>query len=120
MGTYNGRRSKFNFTQFLAILITVMFVITVGLTFNLLTNDHCKCQKQDVPLEYITVAINKAAPYVSPYKLAVLVPFRDRFEELLIFAPYIHNFLNAQRINHHIFILNQVDDYRFNRASLIN
>lgn len=37
MGTYNGRRSKFNFTQFLGIVITVMFIITVVLTFNLLT-----------------------------------------------------------------------------------
>jgi xylosylprotein 4-beta-galactosyltransferase len=36
------------------------------------------------------------------------------------FAPYIHDFLNDQKINHDIFILNQVDSYRFNRASLIN
>ncbi|KAF2905097.1 hypothetical protein ILUMI_01081 [Ignelater luminosus] len=120
MGTYNGRRSKFNFTQFLAIVITVMFIITVVLTFNLLTSDHCKCQSQDVSMEQIRYIPNKLAPYASPYKLAVLVPFRDRFEELLIFAPYIHNFLNAQHINHNIFILNQVDRYRFNRASLIN
>lgn len=48
------------------------------------------------------------------------MPFRDRFEELLEFAPYMHNFLGKQRINHDIFILNQVDSYRFNRASLIN
>lgn len=54
------------------------------------------------------------------HRLAVLVPFRDRFEELLIFAPYIHKFLSDQNVNHDIFILNQVDRYRFNRASLIN
>lgn len=34
--------------------------------------------------------------------------------------PHIHIFLNEQEINHDIFILNQVDRYRFNRASLIN
>jgi len=32
----------------------------------------------------------------------------------------MHSFLSAQKINHEIFIINQVDDYRFNRASLIN
>lgn len=32
----------------------------------------------------------------------------------------MNKFLKEQKINHHIFILNQVDSYRFNRASLIN
>ncbi|XP_065371766.1 beta-1,4-galactosyltransferase 7 [Calliphora vicina] len=54
------------------------------------------------------------------HKLAILVPFRDRFEELLQFVPHMTRFLNKQGVNHHIFILNQVDRYRFNRASLIN
>lgn len=53
-------------------------------------------------------------------KLAVLVPFRDRFDELLRFAPHIHAFLEQQHIPHHIFVLNQIDRHRFNRASLIN
>jgi xylosylprotein 4-beta-galactosyltransferase len=48
------------------------------------------------------------------------VPFRDRFDELLQFAPHLSNFLLQQNIPHHIFILNQADRYRFNRASLIN
>lgn len=53
-------------------------------------------------------------------KLAVLVPFRDRFDELLKFAPHLTDFLKRQEIPHHIFILNQADRFRFNRASLIN
>lgn len=56
----------------------------------------------------------------TKHKLAVLVPFRNRFEELLVFAPYIDKFLNDQGVDHQIFVLNQVDQYRFNRASLIN
>ncbi|KAL1137946.1 hypothetical protein AAG570_009641 [Ranatra chinensis] len=52
--------------------------------------------------------------------LGVVVPFRDRFEELLEFAPHLHEFLRAQNIDHRIFVINQVDQYRFNRASLIN
>ena len=54
------------------------------------------------------------------HQLAVLVPFRDRYEELLQFAPHIHKFLNRQRIRHQIWVINQQDEYRFNRASLLN
>lgn len=53
-------------------------------------------------------------------KLAVIVPFRDCYEELLVFAPHMQKFLNEQNIPHHIFIINQVDIFRFNRGSLIN
>lgn len=53
-------------------------------------------------------------------KLAVIVPFRDRFEELLQFVPHMNRFLGNQKIPHHIFVVNQVDRFRFNRASLIN
>ncbi|XP_076061435.1 beta-1,4-galactosyltransferase 7 isoform X2 [Oratosquilla oratoria] len=56
----------------------------------------------------------------DPHKLAILIPFRDRFEELLEFAPHISEFLNRQKKNHHIFVINQVDNLRFNRASLLN
>ncbi|KAK6178031.1 hypothetical protein SNE40_012870 [Patella caerulea] len=54
------------------------------------------------------------------HKLAVLVPFRDRFEELMDFVPHMTKFLNAQKVRHKIFAINQIDNYRFNRASLIN
>lgn len=53
-------------------------------------------------------------------KLAIIVPFRDRFDELLEFVPFMNKFLTEQKIPHHIFVVNQVDRFRFNRASLIN
>lgn len=56
----------------------------------------------------------------SKYKLAVLVPFRDRFDELLRFVPHLSGFLEGQAIDYQIVVANQVDEYRFNRASLIN
>ncbi|XP_077388944.1 beta-1,4-galactosyltransferase 7 [Festucalex cinctus] len=56
----------------------------------------------------------------GPHKMALLVPFRERFEELLVFVPFMHTFLNNKKIKHEILIINQVDHYRFNRASLIN
>nr|CAG4652136.1 EOG090X0CO7 [Triops cancriformis] len=57
---------------------------------------------------------------MSSRTLAVIVPFRERFEELLEFIPYMNNFLTAKNIRHEIIIVNQLGDYRFNRASLIN
>jgi xylosylprotein 4-beta-galactosyltransferase len=56
----------------------------------------------------------------SQRKLAIVVPFRDRFDELLEFVPHISKFLVRKGISFKIFVINQVDKYRFNRAALIN
>lgn len=83
--------------------------------------DHCNCPRQEYIMRHNTITTSRNAHmYITEHKLAVLVPFRDRFDELLRFVPYMNSFLNGQHVNHHIFILNQMDTYRFNRASLIN
>ena len=46
------------------------------------------------------------------HKLAVIVPFRNRFEEMLEFVPWIHKFLNNQKIFHQIVVVNQIDTHR--------
>lgn len=51
-------------------------------------------------------------PSWGPHKLAVIVPFRERFEELLVFVPFMHGFLSKKKIRHKILVLNQVDHYR--------
>ncbi|GFR71186.1 beta-1,4-galactosyltransferase 7 [Elysia marginata] len=56
----------------------------------------------------------------ASHSLCVLVPFRDRFEELLEFAPHMNKFLLKQNIVHELVVINQLDRFRFNRASLIN
>nr|XP_022335617.1 beta-1,4-galactosyltransferase 7-like isoform X1 [Crassostrea virginica] len=75
-------------------------------------------KKKDVKAESPTLSTHTTTP--GGHKMAILVPFRDRFEELLEFVPYMHNFLSKQGTSHEIYVINQVDDYRFNRASLIN
>ncbi|XP_059554139.1 beta-1,4-galactosyltransferase 7 isoform X5 [Myotis daubentonii] len=50
-------------------------------------------------------------PSWGPHRLAVLVPFRERFEELLVFVPHMHRFLIRKKIPHHIYVLNQVDHF---------
>ena len=48
----------------------------------------------------------------GPHKLAVIVPFRERFEELMEFVPYMRKYFNLQKVRHHIYIVNQIDNYR--------
>ena len=53
-------------------------------------------------------------------KVTVVVPFRDREEHLAIFLPFMHNFLQRQRLNYTIVIVNQLSKSKFNRAKLMN
>ena len=48
----------------------------------------------------------------SPHLLAVVVPFRNRYEEMQEFVPHIHYFLNRQNARHEIWIINQEDTHR--------
>jgi xylosylprotein 4-beta-galactosyltransferase len=75
--------------------------------------------------EWLTVLPTNNQPYEDPLfvkenVLCVLVPYRDRFEELQQFIPHMEKFLNSQNVDHRFIILNQTDSLRFNRASLIN
>lgn len=65
---------------------------------------------QPCPSERQTVNVDD--PSWGPHKIAVIVPFRERFEELLIFVPYMHAFLNKKKIRHKILVINQVDHLR--------
>lgn len=57
----------------------------------------------------------------TKHKLAILVPFRDRFDELMVFVPHLTKYLNTQNLGpFKIFILNQSSRYRFNRGALVN
>lgn len=57
---------------------------------------------------------------LSRHKLAIVVPFRDRFDELLTFVPHISKFLHRQNIDYKLYIINQSPRYRFNRGALAN
>jgi len=53
--------------------------------------------------------------------LCILIPFRDRWKEINETIPELNAFLLKQELyRFHFILLNQVDKYRFNRASLIN
>ncbi|XP_062601148.1 beta-1,4-galactosyltransferase 7-like [Saccostrea cucullata] len=102
---------------------TSIFLVGLFVCFLFMISLMIKLQRDTEPLVKDEKHGNEQPGTIATsgdHKMAILVPFRDRFEELLEFVPYIHNFLNKQGTAHQIFVINQVDDYRFNRASLIN
>lgn len=56
----------------------------------------------------------------SKDKVAIIVPFRDRYAHLPIFLKNIHPFLMRQQIEYKIFIVEQTNGLSFNRAALMN
>ncbi|GFN80592.1 beta-1,4-galactosyltransferase 7 [Plakobranchus ocellatus] len=102
------------------------FVVASFWGISLVTQDNsilfspttpCKCDHQLNQLINIAGHEGNKKPNHS---MCILVPYRDRFEELLEFAPHINTFLMKQNIAHKIVVINQLDKFRFNRASLIN
>ncbi|KAJ0176051.1 hypothetical protein K1T71_008225 [Dendrolimus kikuchii] len=54
------------------------------------------------------------------YSTAIIVPYRDRAEQLRGFLVYMHTFFHHQHIHYRIFVVEQVDSKTFNRAKLMN
>ena len=53
-------------------------------------------------------------------KLAIIVPYRDREEQLNTFVPHMHKFLKDKGVEYDIFIAEQSDDRPFNYGKLCN
>ncbi|CAG9788386.1 unnamed protein product [Diatraea saccharalis] len=54
------------------------------------------------------------------FSTAIIVPYRDRAEQLRGFLVYMHVFLRRQNIHYRIYVIEQVDTKPFNRAKLLN
>ena len=52
--------------------------------------------------------------------VAVVVPYRDRESQLEIFLAYMHHFLQKQKLNYTITVVEQLSESKFNRAKLLN
>jgi hypothetical protein len=68
---------------------------------------HQQQQEQLVVVHHLTDDQTKVK-LKSDHVLCLLVPFRDRFDELTEFVPAITEFLKKQNISHYIFVINQV------------
>ena len=94
---------------------TVLIVLLLICLAFLLTN---KSTKETGTGKFSKQSANRQP--ASKHKLCVVVPFRNRFNQLIELVPHLSRFLRKQNVNHQILVMNQVDNYRFNRASLIN
>ena len=52
--------------------------------------------------------------------VAIVVPYRARETQLEIFLTYMHSFLQKQKINYTITVVEQLSESNFNRAKLLN
>jgi xylosylprotein 4-beta-galactosyltransferase len=112
-------KPKITIVNLLSFLIGFFLCGFIAMNFNLnqgmLRNKSEQSEKIDKFAFKTSTEISN-----SKHKLAIVVPFRDRFDELLLFVPHISKYLAKKSIDFKIYIVNQVDKYRFNRASLIN
>lgn len=113
-----GRSLRF---KYIFICIFVTFITSCLISISPISIEECRCCPDETLISKSkrTNDTKRSRPK-SKHRLAILVPFRDRFEELLTFAPHMKRFLDKQNVDYSMFVLNQVDRYRFNRASLIN
>ena len=54
------------------------------------------------------------------HKLGIIVPYRDREQDLPIFIDNMTNYLNTKNIRYEIIIVNQDGGKQFNRGMLLN
>ena len=56
----------------------------------------------------------------SQQKVAIIIPYKDREENLLTMLFYLHPMLQRQEIHYCIFVVEQFDDGRFNKGLVMN
>lgn len=57
---------------------------------------------------------------ISRHRVAILIPYRDRESHLKVFIYNLHRVLANQQIDYGVFVIEQVDSEKFNRAKLLN
>ncbi|KAM9082798.1 beta-1,4-galactosyltransferase 1 isoform 1-T1 [Megaptera novaeangliae] len=57
---------------------------------------------------------------ISPHKVAIIIPFRNRQEHLKYWLYYLHPILQRQQLDYGIYVINQAGESMFNRAKLLN
>uniref|UniRef100_A0A2S2NZG0 Beta-1,4-N-acetylgalactosaminyltransferase bre-4 n=1 Tax=Schizaphis graminum TaxID=13262 RepID=A0A2S2NZG0_SCHGA len=90
---------------------------------NLLVPDRINLQ--DVALQLSRLRILEGGHQMpldceARYKIAILVPYRNRLENLCWFLLNLHTFLTKQKLDYTIFIIEQFNNGKFNRGKLLN
>ncbi|KAK7881316.1 hypothetical protein WMY93_029725 [Mugilogobius chulae] len=83
-----------------------------------------KVNLDDMRKKYSSI-LQKGGQYKPPncksrHKVAVIIPFRNRYEHLDYWLYYLHPILMRQQLDYGLFIINQDGNGVFNRAKLMN
>ncbi|KAG0724964.1 Beta-1,4-N-acetylgalactosaminyltransferase bre-4 [Chionoecetes opilio] len=57
---------------------------------------------------------------LARYKVAVIIPYRDRVSHLSVLLHHLHPILQRQQVDYTIFVVEQAGKGKFNRAMLMN
>mmetsp|Transcript_12724 Transcript_12724/g.22886 ORF Transcript_12724/g.22886 Transcript_12724/m.22886 type:complete len:366 (-) Transcript_12724:500-1597(-) len=60
------------------------------------------------------------SPSKNQHLLAVIIPYRNRWNQMLVLNLLLGKFLRNQGIQYRMFAINQTDSFRFNRGALMN
>ncbi|KAK8396008.1 hypothetical protein O3P69_005234 [Scylla paramamosain] len=90
-------------------------------------NNLMSCDVEVLPEEEIVIkndiqegGLWKPQECQSRYRVAIIVPFRNRSRNLQQFLSYMHPFLTRQQLNYRIVVVEQTAAAAFNRAKLFN
>ena len=103
------------FRLFVMCLCGCLIVVLFLTLFPLVEVNTCHRIGSGGPVNSLSNVIASPVSIEKDHFLCLIIPFRDRFEELNEFVPMISEFLNKKSIAHAIFVVNQIDTLRFNR-----
>lgn len=64
--------------------------------------------------------MNGARDILMKKRMAIIVPYRDRYDHLKKFVPKLMEYLDQYKYSYRIYIINQANNKLFNRATLFN
>ncbi|KAF0298527.1 Beta-1,4-N-acetylgalactosaminyltransferase bre-4 [Amphibalanus amphitrite] len=70
--------------------------------------------------EVVALAVGAPVNCTPYHRVAVVVPYRARADQLRIFLRHMHPFLRAQRLDYSIYVVEQTFRFPFNRGKLLN
>ena len=88
-----------------------IFIISCTFLVCLIAHDSWEIEKGPLHHEQ-NCRLVRDHPEWGEHKLAVIVPFRDRFDELLEFVPHMTGYLTQKKVRHKIYVINQQDGFR--------
>ena len=90
----------------------ILLLVVVSLLLIFLILKHNNSQTSQILFDSAKIKhprnIDTKSVIGQKHSMCMLVPFRDRFEELTEFVPRITKFLQQQNIDHKIIVINQV------------